>query len=209
MQRCEVTVDEYLAFLSGLLEAESPEAEVQARCPRRSRAGGWLVVVKDGGFVAAPGHSLIGEWPVTAISWEDAQAYCAWRSASDRVPVRLPSELEWERAARGADGRGYPWGNGFDSGWTRGAAGWEVEKGGVRPRNVGKSVADESPLGIHDLAGSAAEWCADTLEGDVRAVRGGAWNRRDPDDFRAAARAVERPSSCPIDLGFRLVRDLP
>ncbi len=93
----EVTVGEYRGFLEALSASGVPESEVRARTPK-----------KPVGDEACP---------VAGVSWDDAVAFCRWRSGIEGREVRLPTEGEWERAARGADGRAYPWGDGFR--WDR------------------------------------------------------------------------------------------
>ena len=91
----------------------------------------------------------IGDHPVTNVSWEDANAYCEW------VGKRLPTEAEWEYAARGDDGRLYPWGDD-----PRGArANINGTLAGTSP--VGSFLESESPLGLLDMAGNVWEWTAD------------------------------------------------
>jgi formylglycine-generating enzyme required for sulfatase activity len=87
--------------------------------------------------------------PVVLVSWDDAAAYCAWRGA------RLPDEIEWEKAARGVDGRLFPWGNTPDT--TR-INGLETALGDTVP--VLTNPRSVSPFEVHDLAGNAAEWTA-------------------------------------------------
>ncbi|TEU11372.1 MAG: hypothetical protein E3J25_08125 [Anaerolineales bacterium] len=153
-------------------------------------------------FVEASGRRLPEHWeggrppegkedyPVVNVSWWDALAYCRWLAEVTGKPYRLPSEAQWEKAARGTDGRTYPWGNRWDSQRcnTR-----EVGKGGTTP--VGAySPAGDSPYGCADMAGNVLEWATDwyredyytcssasqnpygPASGAVKVLRGGSWS---------------------------------
>jgi formylglycine-generating enzyme required for sulfatase activity len=157
--------------------------------------------------------------PVVGVSWYEAVAYCYWLAKVTGKPYRLPTEAEWEKAARGPDGRIYPWGNEFDSGKCNTQ---EADIG--HPTPVGQySPAGDSPHGAADLAGNVWEWCATEwgkaypynlqedewseayLQGEeARALRGGAWF-----SLRRHARASARRHSLPDHfisyIGLRVV----
>ena len=134
--------------------------------------------------------------PVVHVSWLDADAYCRWSGA------RLPTEDEWELAARGEERRIFPWGDAWDP--ARVVWGGEADPGlratGSRP---------EAPVGYFDLAGGVWEWTSTEVAGDDEAERavlkGGAWDDPDPSHFRAAARRVESKRFSSASVGFRCV----
>jgi formylglycine-generating enzyme required for sulfatase activity len=159
--------------------------------------------------------------PVSRVTWNDAASYCAFRAA------RLPTEAEYERAARGVFHRRYPWGNLFNV-WAsnHGRFAWDVTDAGdgfseLAP--IGSYPAGITPEGIHDLAGNVAEWVADryspTYEAaasrdprgpgvggsNLRVVRGGSYAQA-RFRVRAAARAFAEPGERRSTLGFRCAR---
>ncbi len=141
--------------------------------------------------------------PVRGVSAQDADAYCAWLAEVTGRAIRLPTADEWERAARGADGRAYPWGDRFDGG--RCASLYTGAPGGPPPA-VGLFADDVSPYGVEDLAGGVWEWTG-SLAGGRRLVCGGAVVSEE-----AACRSAVRRALMPRDrlpfLGFRVLMEL-
>ena len=151
------------------------------------------------------GHAWNPRWAASAVTWDDALAYAKWLSESSGVATTLPSEDQWEKAARGVDGRLFPWGNTFDPtlchiGTSR--------KGRPKPDVVGSAKTDVSVYGLRNLSGGAMDMiAANAFDGDLsmRAVRGGSW-QSDERGARLAGRTSVEHFHAGLEMGFRLVR---
>ena len=163
------------------------------------------------------------DWPVFLVTRAAAEAFASWEAKRTNKDWRLPWELEWEKAARGVDGRAFAWGDTLDSSW---ACVRDGAPGRALPAKILNHALDESVYGVRGMAGNVQDWCLDayeasgpSVEGDrpklVRAdendlvtVRGGAWNfpgEVSRAGFRTGRKAEHRRESA----GFRLVRNWP
>jgi formylglycine-generating enzyme required for sulfatase activity len=141
--------------------------------------------------------------PVVMVSWDDAAAYAAWLSARTGMPWRLPTELEWEKTARGVDGRIFPWGDEFDPERLN-----SHDLGPFDTVAVGSFPSGASPFGALDMSGQVYEWTASPAPGDDRyLVKGGSWDDKGCGVCRAAARHGRPAALKHILVGFRLVAD--
>ena len=184
--RREVAVADFVDYLNGAGVADFPETAQIAR-----RKGG-TYAVKEGARRQA----------VAEVTAAEAEAYCRWLSRKTGTSVRLPTESEWEAAARGGvDGAPYPWGWG---GQPQERAQFDAEgpaaRGGMFPANG---------FGLVDVAGNLAEWCAADPEGPKgqRAVRGGSWAERNPEFLKIEHRQWVPADYRGRDVGFRVLRE--
>lgn len=145
--------------------------------------------------------------PCETVSWFEAVAYCRWLSVQLGYTVSLPTEQQWEHAARGAKGLDYPWGNDFQPDF----ANCNFEIG--RTSAVGLYPQAVSPDGVLDMAGNVWEWCMNEYSepdncqfsgDDARVLRGGSWSDI-PVDLRASYRHYDHPDFRNFSFGFRVL----
>jgi serine/threonine protein kinase/formylglycine-generating enzyme required for sulfatase activity len=229
--RHEVTYGDWIAYLRAL-----PKKERERRMPRIGEAaligalrlrelttGQYKLAFQpsEATITAVEGNPMIfaarrvratQDWlrfPVAGISRHDAEAYAAWLDATGRVPgARLCTELEWERAARGADDREMPHGDvlapddaNFDETYAKDAA-------NMGPDEVGSHPASTSPFGLDDMAGNVFEWTVSTLEPGGSVARGGAYFY-DQMTARSTNRTTLEPNMRDPRLGMRLCASAP
>jgi eukaryotic-like serine/threonine-protein kinase len=144
--------------------------------------------------------------PALGVPIELAEAYARWRSTETGFRLRLPAHDEWEKAARGVDGRVFPWGNSWVPTYCNGPEGFADKP---RPRPVGSPQEDCSVYGVRDLAGGVCEWVAGAVphRPDRGWLRGGSW-RSHPRHARICSRSTLPRNSRDRTVGFRLVQDL-
>lgn len=181
----------------------------------------YLECIQDGGACNTPScdwdASGLPNHPVTCVTWDDALAYCTWAGK------RLPTEAEWEYAARGDDGRRYPWGNkDFTEVQDEGGSPCQLANANLcrlDAEDVGSHPTGASVFGLMDMAGNVAEWVNDRYDenyyatspendpqgpaaGALRVLRGGSWNSAES-RFRVSAREANVTSLADEETGFR------
>ncbi len=185
----------------------------------------WTMANNHGG-----GTPESGNYPVIGVNWDSATAYCNWVSAKTGKTYRLPTEAEWEKAARGTDQRRYPWGNSIDHSYANFVGSQKMdtvrEVGFYNGTGRGEVTthSNASPYGAFDMAGNVMEWCQDWYSRDYyaksarknpkgpaagayRVVRGGSFFV-DGFDLRTYARSAAWPSFLSHRMiGFRVARE--
>jgi formylglycine-generating enzyme required for sulfatase activity len=196
----EVTVEAYAACVD----------DGTCNAPRSSIDCNWMVAGRDA-------H------PVNCVTWLEAYTYCAWVGGGSR---RLPTEAEWEKAARGTDARTYPWGDVPDASCSHvvmdDAAAGGAGCGNDSTMPVGSKMLGNSPYGARDMAGNTWEWVADWYSGSydetetdnptgpvmgtLRVTRGGSWNGTEPSYFHTTYRNAYASTVSVASVGFRCAR---
>jgi len=218
-----VTNAQYAAFLNAVQPSDEDlgswivlrgERDGPAHSPSHCKPSHCRVARTSAGY-EVDGAEEYAEHPIVDVSWNGAQAYCDW------AKLRLPSELEWEKAARGPDGRGYPWGDVWEPSRCRSGSYRELGTGRVDELPDGRS-----PYGPYGMSGNVDEWCADWYdsaayrryaEGDLRpqpetdykVFRGGNFSTGSERTCHARHRGSNPPWSRAQfgTVGFRCARD--
>jgi serine/threonine-protein kinase len=207
MQTFPVTFGSYLQFLESVL-AEAPGRATKLIPLAREGAPLWLASKR--GLVPSLLHDELG---MTADSWRDvpvfgidahcAREYAEWWSRRTGRKYRLPTEHEWEKAARGVDGRRCPWGDRFEALFCK----MKLSRAGRSiPEPVGAFTSDVSPYGVRDLAGGVSDLCTLVTPSTQFTSRGGAWCDADADDCATTSNRRVQADERSLRVGFRLVR---
>ena len=184
MQKYHVTNRQYLDFLNhlvrdGRLEDANNYAPAYWQTGKRQVIYGFEPDENGGFFKLVPdpqGDIWDLEWPVILVDYHGAMAYAKWYSEKSGHLWRLPTSLEWEKAARGVDGRAYPWGDYFEAIWARVRESVRPNES-LLPVKVTDYPSDVSPYGICGLGGNAQDWCLEMLDNSPEApIRGAAWS---------------------------------
>lgn len=186
-----VTLRQYAEFLDQLDDDEREKRipVVQEGTPVlvRDAGGRWRIgphVVEGAAKARVPEDREL-ELPVAGVRWYDAAAYARWMARRTGLAYRLPTDLEWDKAMRGADGRAFPMGTQFDPSFAKTR---DSRPEASQPEPIGTFVLDESPFGVRDLAGGVGDWTSTAADGselgdvpeddagNLQAIwRGGAW----------------------------------
>ena len=205
-----VTCLDYLRFLNSIA-LHNPE-EAMRRSPRHPSLGLYLWSRDSSGIYKLPAPTTSmpwsSRWPVFGISFLDAQCYCQWLSEKEGERYRLPTEIEWEKAARGLDERNYPWGEEFDPIFCAIAEGRSYAS---RPVKIKQHPKDLSPYGIYDLAGLVHEYCDTSFnrsDPNLKVLKGGSFQSYGGTESRATHRMSVTQTLARFTAGFRIVKEL-
>ena len=201
IEKTEVTIAEYLKFWKSLKDADLREryrAWVdEAPGKKRTLKPLW----DENGNLLEP---FKGNMPIIGVTSEAAEAYCRYKSSVSTLKYRLPTALEWEKAARGVDGRDYVWGSDYKPNMAN--INYDVLKPyGQLPQEVGANPGDRSIYGVYDMTGNVRELVTNPAEVPHYMVKGGSCNLSQ----RFARLAVNAYTADLSELGFRCVAEIP
>jgi serine/threonine-protein kinase len=220
IQRLPVTYGDYAAFLAAV-EAERGVEAAAEHLPRTPGKGPHMLRSEDGTYAVDPkivegealeanverhGEGYEARLPVLGVSFDDALAYCAWKVKTTGKAWRLPTEEEREKAARGVDGRRFPWGEIEHASLAKCR---DSRPEGAQPEPVGAFETAVSVYGMADAAGGAWDWTDSWFDDRkaLRVLRGGSWNVP-PAVVRCTYRIGSQPSVRGANVGFRCARGL-
>jgi formylglycine-generating enzyme required for sulfatase activity len=220
ISRAPVTFEAWGEFLQALEREQGLDA-VKPYVPMTAGDGAYMARTEDGRWTATPnvcegpardrclrehGPGFDGRLPVAGVSWHDAMAYCAWKTRMLGHACRLPTEQEREKAARGVDGRRFPWGDLEDASLAKCRASREEP---AQPEPVGAFPTATSVYGMLDASGNTWEWTDSWHESGqfTRIVKGGGCYDQ-AGVLRASNRGAFGPEFRHVNLGFRVVRAL-
>lgn len=191
-----VTQAEYGRYV---YEVGVPEPWVDRATWARTHKGGSAAEIDRFAWAHGRPQKRREHHPAVLVSHPEAEAYCEWWGARRGGRGRLPSEMEWEKAARGEDGRAYPWGARFDPALAN-----TRESGRADTDAIGRTPAAASPYGVLDMAGNVLEWTATHTPDERVIVKGGGW-KGDAIAARCAARSSRPRTLRDVTIGFRCV----
>ncbi|HEX8704340.1 MAG TPA: SUMF1/EgtB/PvdO family nonheme iron enzyme [Myxococcaceae bacterium] len=226
--RHETTFADWIAFMEALPPDKRSKhlpwvgSTLHGQLQMEQKEGLWHLSMKPGAtlYKVRQGEKLhyakrtrrqVQDWlrmPVSGIDFDNARAYAKWLADTGRVPgARLCSELEWERAARGVDGREYPHGDSLMPEDANFDLTYGKEPGGFGPDEVGSHPASRSPFGVDDMVGNVWEWTYSSLEPSKPVARGGSYYYA-ASSGRSANRELPEPSLREHTVGMRVCADL-
>ena len=199
-----VTNTQYEAFLNSIAATNPSQADRRSprahdgRTPAWSRVGAHYAVPESDGWRP--------DAPVVGVRFDDAVAYCRWRSTQGGKTLRLPTEEEWEKAARGTEGLPFSWGHTWEPAYVAGPETWPQSL----PPPVGLVKQDCSPYGMRDAVGGVREWTATVLRGAERrvAVRGGSFKTGGAMGRPLWRRELVHADAVSVDVGFRVLLEI-
>lgn len=202
--RVPVTNAQYAAFLDSVAARNPSEADRRSPRAHDGRTPAWTRVGARYPVPEADGWRL--DAPVVGVRSDDAAAFCRWRSAQDGKTIRLPTEQEWEKAARGTEGLPFSWGHTWEPAYVAGPETWPQSL----PPPVGLVKEDCSPYGMRDTVGGVREWTATVVRGAERrvAVRGGSFKTGGAMGRPLWRRELVHADAVSVDVGFRVLLEI-